>query len=187
MNTDRITRLSDVIGEAIRAGRKREGLTREEFATAAWEAGAPTGFTAAVVGYIESGRRDKDGRRRREVTVDEVVFIAAALRMTVLELLREHAAAFGTEAKPRCSTCESRTGAVLAQARQDIEELGALADVEPTLAQLVYALASAVDAGTDKLPALAKELRETLKVLIGARAVEPPDEEDDLDDAGDPD
>lgn len=187
MTTDRITSISDAIAEAIRAGRKREGLTRAEFATAAWDAGAPTDFSAAVVGYIETGRRDKDGRRKREVTVDEAVFLAAALGTTVLELLGEHAHLYGTEEKERCSACESRGGAVLAQARLDIEDLGDLADVEPTLAQLIYALASAVDAGGDKLPSLAKELRETLKLLIGARAVEPPAEEDDLDDAGEPD
>jgi hypothetical protein len=40
-----------------------------------------------VVANIESGRRDKQGRRRRDVSVDELVAFAQALEMSVGLLL----------------------------------------------------------------------------------------------------
>jgi hypothetical protein len=44
-------------------------------------------LTASVIANIESGRRDKQGRRRRHVTVEELVAFAAALQTSPLVLL----------------------------------------------------------------------------------------------------
>ncbi|MER5388365.1 hypothetical protein [Saccharopolyspora sp. NPDC002686] len=186
--------MSDVIADAIRAARKREGMTRAELAEAATVAdGATQRFTAAVVGYIETGRRDAAGHRRRDVTVDELVDLAAALATTPLALLGEHAARFGVGRPPECPRCTSGTGALERAVRTDIKGLGELDGAEPSLAQTAYALAAAIDAGGGEdgkqIPALAKELRATLKVLTDARAAKQlPDGEGDLfDGLGEPD
>ncbi|MGW5647528.1 hypothetical protein [Saccharopolyspora sp. NPDC003762] len=195
MTSDRITTISDVIADAIRTARKREGMTRAELADAATATavGAGQRFTAAVVGYIETGRRDAAGRRRRDVTVDELVDLAAALGTTPLALLGEHAASFGADRPPECPRCTGGTGAVERAVRADVEGLGELEGAQPSLAQTAYALAAAIDAGGGEdgkqIPALAKELRATLKVLTDARAAKQlPDGEGDLfDGLGEPD
>ncbi|ROP36276.1 helix-turn-helix domain-containing protein [Saccharothrix texasensis] len=187
--SDRITVISDVIAAAIREHRKKRGLTRDELATELWDVGAPQSMSAAVVGYIETGRRDKDGQRRREVTADELVLIAAALSTPVRDLLGEHAEKFGFDDAPPCTECAERRrrgGQVLAQAREDVEDMGELDEFEGTLAAALFVVAEAVDNGHDKLPQLVKELRELTAALMAGRA-EPPPEEDDLDDAGEPD
>ncbi|MFJ8913419.1 hypothetical protein [Amycolatopsis sp. NPDC102389] len=189
LTAERITTISDVIADEIKATRKRAGLTRGEFAAAAWEKGAPESFSAAVVGYIETGRPDKEGRRRREVTVDELRFIAAAAGTTPLGLLGEHAALLGGDEPPECPRCAAETGALERQVRADIAQLGDLADTEPGLAELAYALAAGIDRGADEnpIPPLAKELRATLKTLTDAVAVRTaPDDDDEFGDLGDP-
>ncbi|RKT49350.1 helix-turn-helix domain-containing protein, partial [Saccharothrix australiensis] len=188
--TDRITVISDAIAAAIRAHRKRQGMTREELARELWDVGAPQTMSAAVVGYIETGRRDKDGARRREVTVDELVLIAAALSTPVRDLLGEHAAQFQFDDAPPCQDCarsaEAR-GPVSAQLRADVAAFDdELEDFERSLVQVAVALAAEIDRGSDKLPALTRELRATVDQLVKGRTA-PPAEEDDLDDAGDPD
>lgn len=44
-------------------------------------------ITAQSVSNIETGRRDKDGRRRRFVTVDELIALAVALQVAPVHLL----------------------------------------------------------------------------------------------------
>ncbi|MEU5848950.1 hypothetical protein [Saccharopolyspora shandongensis] len=193
MTSDRITTISDVIADAIRAARRRAGMTRAELADVATVVdGATQRFTAAVVGYIETGRRDSSGRRRRDVTVDELVELAAALATTPLALLGEHAARFGADRPPECLRCASDTGALERAVRTDIEGLGELDGAGPSLAQTAYALAAAIDTGGGEdgkqIPALAKELRATLKVLTDARvAKQLPDGEDIFGGLGEPD
>lgn len=187
--SDRITVISDVISAAMRDHRKRQGMTREELAGELWNVGAPQSMSAAVVGYIETGRRDKEGARRREVSVDELVLIAAALSTPVRDLLGEHAENFGFDDAPPCKECAeraSRGGRVLAQAREDVEDMGELDEFEGTLVEALFVVAEAIDRRDDKLPPLVKELREITAALMAGRA-EPPPEEDDLDDAGEPD
>jgi hypothetical protein len=44
-------------------------------------------LTENVIENIESGRRDKQGRRRRDVTVDELLTLAVALNVAPVHLL----------------------------------------------------------------------------------------------------
>jgi transcriptional regulator with XRE-family HTH domain len=69
---------SDVVAEQIVRLRKAAGLSREELAEKCRQRGWE-GLTAAALANIETGRRDKSGRRRREITVDEKNVLAAAL------------------------------------------------------------------------------------------------------------
>ncbi|MET8172839.1 hypothetical protein [Streptomyces clavifer] len=71
--------------------------------------------------------------------------------------------------------------------RSDIEELGDLSSVEPSLAEMAYTLARAIDAGGGDegklLPQLNRELRQTLAQLLEGRAT---DDDDDLGDLASP-
>lgn len=79
--------LSDRVAEQIIRYRNRPSvdLTREQLAERCKELGAP-GLTFAALTNIETGRR-KDGRRRRDITVDELVVIARALRVPPILLV----------------------------------------------------------------------------------------------------
>ncbi|WP_414168413.1 hypothetical protein ACMATS_17610 [Streptoverticillium reticulum] len=78
--------LSDLVAEQIRAHRTRLGLNREQLAKECERIGAPE-LTYAAITNIETGRRDKDGKRRREVTVDELMTFAYALGVPPLLLM----------------------------------------------------------------------------------------------------
>lgn len=79
-------------------------------------------------------------------------------------------------------------GPVETAVREDIEAIGGLVGVEPTLAEMAYTLARDIDSGGGDegrlLPALNKELRATLKQLVDNRPAE--DEDDDLADLDSP-
>lgn len=79
-------------------------------------------------------------------------------------------------------------GSIETAVREDIEALGGLVGVEPTLAEMAYTLARDIDQGGGEegrlLPALNKELRATLKQLLDGRPAE--DEDDDLADLASP-
>lgn len=76
----------------------------------------------------------------------------------------------------------SSQGPVEKAARADIEELGDLVGVEPTLAATAVELAKAIDSGEDfrQLAGLAKELRSTLKSLVDGRVEDDDDEFRDM-------
>lgn len=78
--------LSDVIGQQLQHHRRRLGLSRTDVAVRCAELGWPS-LTEPVVGYIETGRPDAAGRRRREVTIDELVILSRALSVAPLELV----------------------------------------------------------------------------------------------------
>jgi hypothetical protein len=185
--------ISDVIGDRIRDLRTRAGMSRGELAEAAREAGAPAAFTATVVGFLESGRRDKQGRRQRHFLLDEVLAIAAALEVTPIELLGDRAVVFAGDAAPRqCPTCASGPGVLEATVRADVAALEDLSGVEASLAATAYVLARAIDDGAGEggkqLPALSKELRGALEqIAAGRRGVEDPDDEDEFADLDSPD
>jgi len=76
---------SDWIGQRVREIRDSRGWTANDLAARCGEAGSPE-ITKAVLANIEGGRRDKDGTRRREVTVDELLALALALEVPPLLL-----------------------------------------------------------------------------------------------------
>jgi transcriptional regulator with XRE-family HTH domain len=80
--------VSDRVGAKVREHRQRLGLTREQLAERCAELGAD-GITASVLVNIESGRPDKQGVRRRDVTVDEVLILAYALDVPPIVLFVE--------------------------------------------------------------------------------------------------
>jgi hypothetical protein len=90
-------------------------------------------------------------------------------------------------------------GSVEDAVRSDIEQLGDLVGVEPSLTELAFALAGRIDAARTAecetcgepvaqddrlLPQLARELRQTLAQILEGRA---PADDDDLGDLGSPD
>ncbi|MFG2756771.1 hypothetical protein [Streptomyces wuyuanensis] len=78
--------LSDVTADQIRKHRTRLGLNREQLAEECARLGAPE-LTYAAITNIETGRRDKDGKRRREVTIDELMTFAYALGVPPMLLM----------------------------------------------------------------------------------------------------
>lgn len=70
--------LSDVAATRIGQLRDEQKLSYPKLAQRCAELGAPQ-LTAAALSNIETGRRDGDGKRRREITIDELVVIARAL------------------------------------------------------------------------------------------------------------
>ncbi|OQR64770.1 hypothetical protein B6E66_07370 [Streptomyces maremycinicus] len=90
-------------------------------------------------------------------------------------------------------------GSVEDAVRSDVEQLGDLVGIEPSLSAMAYSLARRIDAAAtgqcdtcgeavaveDKLlPQLNRELRQTLAQILEGRA---PDDDDDLGDLGSPD
>jgi transcriptional regulator with XRE-family HTH domain len=71
--------LSDVAGERIAEVRREQRMTREQLADECKRLGLPKLTTAAIVN-LETGRK-RNGDRRREITIDELVVIATALRI----------------------------------------------------------------------------------------------------------
>ncbi|WP_329400799.1 helix-turn-helix transcriptional regulator [Streptomyces melanogenes] len=78
-------RPSDVIAEQVRRHRTRLGLNREQLAERCAELGAPELTYSALVD-IENGRKTKEGKRRRHVTVDELLVLGLALAVPPLLL-----------------------------------------------------------------------------------------------------
>lgn len=76
---------SDVIAAQVRRHRNRLGLNREQLAEECARLGAAD-LTYAALTNIETGRRGKDGKRRREVTFDELLALGLALAVPPLLL-----------------------------------------------------------------------------------------------------
>jgi len=175
--------ISDRLGDRLKDWRTRSGLTQEQLAEAARAAGADESVSATVVSSMESGR-PKDGQRTRLFTLDELPALAAALKVTPLELLGEDAALFAGDGKIRteCPTCQADPGPLERTVRADLDGLGDLTVMEATLAETAYRLAGGVDrARGDELralPSLTKELRATLEqIAAGRRATGGDDDE----------
>lgn len=70
----------------IREARKARGWLAADLAARCADAGHPE-LTENVLENIESGRRDKTGRRRRAVTVDELRVLADVLGFSPADVL----------------------------------------------------------------------------------------------------
>ena len=70
----------------MRLVRQRRGWTARDLAARCASLGAPQ-ITHTVITNLETGRPGPDGRRRRDVTVDELLIFAAALDVPPLYLL----------------------------------------------------------------------------------------------------
>lgn len=78
---------SDIVAEQIRSHRERLGLTREQLAAECRKLGAP-GLSASAIVNIETGRRNPEtNKRRREITVEELLVFSYALAVPPLQLL----------------------------------------------------------------------------------------------------
>jgi transcriptional regulator with XRE-family HTH domain len=78
---------SDMVAERIQAIRQSYVWSARQLASRCAAIGA-VDLTSAVIANIESGRRDVGGRRRRNVTVDELLAIALALGVAPVKLLQ---------------------------------------------------------------------------------------------------
>ncbi|SCL15084.1 helix-turn-helix domain-containing protein [Micromonospora inyonensis] len=179
--------INAVIRDRIRDLRDRSGMGRDELAERARQYGAPESFTANVVGFLERGRRG--------LTLEELLALAGALEVTPLELLGDQAAVLVGEGQveaPVCPSCGGEAGQLEKTVRADVDQLGELGPLEETLTKTAVRLAAEIDRlsgeGIKELPKLTRELRSAVEqILNGRRAVDPDDEEDDLDDLGTPD
>lgn len=169
--------------------RESHKLTREALAASAREHGAPANFTATVLRYIENSRSGAGEKRSRNITVDELLWLAAALEMSPLELVDDELAPlFAAPSAPavvrECQRCARQAAGVLSAVKEDIEEFGDLVGVEPSLAATALRLAETIDDigedGARLLPALTKELRATLKELVDGRVKDDDDDDADL-------
>ncbi len=175
--------IGSVIRDRIRDLRERSGYSRDELAERAREHGAPENFSAAVVGFLERGRRG--------LAVDELFALAGAFEVSPLELLGEAAGAFigGGSGTPAggCPTCDpDEAGRHETVVRADLEKLGTLATLEPTLVETAIRLAREIDRARGdavvQLPRLTRELRATVEqIAAGRRVTADPDEDEELD------
>jgi hypothetical protein len=78
--------VSDVVAGRVREARRARGWLTGDLAARCAELGHPE-LTENVIENIESGRRDRDGRRRRDVTVDELRAFADALGFSPADVL----------------------------------------------------------------------------------------------------
>lgn len=78
---------SEVVGERVKQARKRRGWKATQLAERCAEVGA-SDLTAQAIANIENGRKDRETqRRRRHVTVDELLALALALDVAPVHLL----------------------------------------------------------------------------------------------------
>lgn len=73
-----VLRPSDVIGERVRELRRLRGWTAKQLAEKCSDVGA-TDLTSPAILNIETGRRGPDGKRSRNVTVEELLVLATVL------------------------------------------------------------------------------------------------------------
>ncbi|MFJ1667309.1 helix-turn-helix domain-containing protein [Streptomyces bottropensis] len=77
---------SAAIAAQIRLRRQQLGLNREQVAERCARVGAPQ-LTQAALTNIETGRPDKSGKRRRDVSVEELLVLARALETSPLLMM----------------------------------------------------------------------------------------------------
>jgi len=80
--------LSDIAADRIRRARKARGWRPADLAARCAEAGHPE-LTENVIENIEGGRRDGDGNRTRQVTVDELGALSLVLGFAAAEAIEQ--------------------------------------------------------------------------------------------------
>jgi transcriptional regulator with XRE-family HTH domain len=118
---------SDAIAAQVRQRRQQLNLNRQQLAEKCASVGAPQ-ITAAALTNIETGRRDAAGKRRREVSVEELLALAVALGVFPVDLIVPGEA---EEEEPCSVTPEVTTSA--GHARRWISGAAWLADPETPL------------------------------------------------------
>jgi transcriptional regulator with XRE-family HTH domain len=173
------TPVSDRIAQRVVVLRESQKLTRAAVAEAMAAAGA--------IGSAASLRNFED-RRKREIGIDELVALAGALGCTPAELL-DDVLDFGADDRGSVEPAALHFGKVGEAVRDDVEAFGDLVGVEPSLAQVSFVLAAAIDdpdADPKTLPPLVKELRQVLDAIKNGRQPSGGDD-DDLGDLDRPD
>jgi transcriptional regulator with XRE-family HTH domain len=181
------------VGHAVARAREARGWDQQELTKRLTAAGRS--MSQPIVSRIEAG-----GRR---VDVDDLVALAVVLDVSVLALLPDDGRrSSGAAPRPAALAVAPDVGPVEGALTEDIEALGDLSGMEPTLAEVAYRLARqmdgqrpvscdecgcAVDVPSDPrlLPQLAKELRATVAALVEGRGADD-DDDDDLGDLGAP-
>jgi len=87
MNETAAWPLSEIAAQQINRLRKHYGWSRDFLAEKCRDLGAPDNMTGAAIANIETGRPDSNGRRRRDITIDELVIFALALDVAPLVLM----------------------------------------------------------------------------------------------------
>lgn len=179
--------------EAVARLREARGWDQHELTVRMSAAGRQV--SQPIVSRIEAGTR--------RIDADDLVVLAVVLGVPVAALLPRDERSAGSEPTgPRPpSAADDEAGPVLTALAGDVEALGDLTGVEPTLAEIAYRLARQMDgsrpvpcdecgsvvhlpADPRILPQMAKELRATVAALLEGRA--PDDDDDDgLSDLGD--
>lgn len=86
-NEHTLTEISETVGAAVRKYRESRGLSIEQVSHHCAAVGAMT-LTVNALYVIENGRRESEtGRRRRLITVDELLALAVALGVHPVDLL----------------------------------------------------------------------------------------------------
>jgi transcriptional regulator with XRE-family HTH domain len=122
--------VSDYAAEKIREARKQRGWNAGELAERC-------GLSGNIIENIESGRRDRDGRRRRDITIDELAVISQALNVGPLKLLPSRRLDPGEQ--------EKVIQAVLQDLERDRARLAALTDEMARIGQERTALEDRVE------------------------------------------
>lgn len=173
-----IGKIGQHVAESIARLRRERGLEQRDLAERVTAVGRT--MSASVLSKIESCAR--------RVDVDDLAAIAAALEVSPA-LLMLAAPAEPAASAPVTGRYSSNSASVEAAVRSDIEELGDLTGLEPSLAAMALRLAAEIDAGGSEggpsLPALNRELRVTLGQLIEGRG-DGQDDDDELGDLGAP-
>ncbi|MFF7180148.1 helix-turn-helix domain-containing protein [Streptomyces sp. NPDC008121] len=183
------------VGQAVTRLREARGWDQETLGERLATRGRP--MSQSVLSRVEAATR--------RVDVDDLVAIAAAFGVPVALLFPAAAAspaagAAGVRGASTAGVVLDEIGAVSAALAEDIEHLGDLTGMEPTLAATAVRLAEQIDGrepvecdecGTPVpvpadpriLPQLTRELRATVAALLEGRATDD-DDDDGLDDLG---
>jgi transcriptional regulator with XRE-family HTH domain len=151
---------ADFVARA-RAGRLAAGRSQSQFARQLVAAGLDA-WRQQTVGKVESGQR--------ELSLAEDYAVAELLGVPLVD-----PAVAGAEATPAPAG-----GSVVQAVESDLEALGDLVGIEPSLAAVALALAREMDApeGGTSLPSLARELRAVLAELASGRHGDDEDDDD---------